>query len=99
MQAIVAMSRGRLIGEASLVQNRIQEFSRRVAGKGPTGAIGSVSARSQAHDKDARIAIAETGNGLSPVIPVTIGAALFPGHLLAMGDQARTLRARDDVAV
>ena len=34
-----------------------------IAGKGPAGAIGTMLARSQAHDQQAGVGIAERGNG------------------------------------
>jgi len=81
------------------VQHGIHEVAGSVAGEGASGAIGAVSAGSEAHDQDAGQRIAESGNGLAPVFPVAIRTALLAGDLLTIANQARTASAGDHVPV
>ena len=99
LEAVVAVGGRGLVGESGLVQHGIHEVAGSVAGEWASGAIGAVSAGSQSHDQDAGLGIAESGDGLAPVFPVAVGAALLAGDLLAIGNQARTASAGDHVPV
>ena len=88
-----------MVGESGLIQHREHEFSRSIARERASGAVGAVRARSQTHNKDASVGIAETGHGLAPVFAVAVSAALFAGNLLTVLDQARTSCAGDDLMV
>ena len=56
-------------------------------------------AGSEAHDKDARVRVAESRHRLAPVFPFAIGAALLARDLLAIGNEPRTARAADHFAI
>ena len=77
----------------------IHEVAGGVSRKRPAGAIGAVSTRREAEDNDPSLRIAEAGDGLPPIFPVYVGAPFFPGDLLAVGDQARTAPAGDNLAI
>jgi hypothetical protein len=49
-KAVVTPGCGRVIGEAGLVQYRIHEVSRRIAGERSPGAVGAMSARRETHN-------------------------------------------------
>ncbi len=81
------------------MQHGIHEVARSVSGEGAPGAIGAVGAGSESEHQDARLGIAETGNGLAPVLAVAVSAALLAGDLLAVGDQPRAACAVDNFRV
>lgn len=57
------------------MEDRIEEVARAVPGKWPTSTVGTVSARSEAKNQDARTRVAERRNGAAPVFPIGVGAA------------------------
>src|SRR5690242_8058496 len=54
---------------------------------------------SEAKNQELRLSIAESGNGLAPVFPFTIGAALFARDFLAVFHETRALAAGDNLFV
>src|SRR6266852_9988943 len=90
---VVTVGRRRLTSKSRFMQHRIHEVAGGVAGKGAAGAIGAVRAGSESEHEDAGMGIAESGNGLSPVLVVAVSAALLAGNLLAILDQTRAERA------
>src|SRR6266481_2059050 len=98
-QAIVAMRRGCLRGEAGFVQHRIHEVSRAVAGKRTASTVRSMSARRKTEDQHTSIGIAESRDWLGPVVPVEISTALFASDLLAVSDQTRTADTSYDLLI
>src|ERR1051326_4972130 len=52
----------------------------------------------QAHDEHARCRVAESRNGLTPVLPIAIRAPLLPRDLLAVSDQPRAAGGSDHIA-
>jgi hypothetical protein len=74
--------------EAGLVQNRVEEVSRPVAGKRPSRAVGSMRPRRQAQNHYACVRITERGNGTPPVLPGGICAAPHGGDMGAVFTQA-----------
>src|SRR5262249_4887068 len=75
------------------------EVAGSIPGEGAAGAIRTMRTRCQSHNQYPRIGITEAGDGLAPVVPLTIGAALFAGYLLAILHQAWTPRAANDFAI
>ena len=75
-QAILDMSSVRLVGEAGVVKDGIEEIARPVAGEDPTGAIAAVGSRREAQGQNASFRVAEAGHGTGPVGLVDVGAAL-----------------------
>src|SRR5579862_6458295 len=88
-----------LRGEARVVEHRIQEIARAVAGEGPAGAIRSMCARGEADDQDFGVGIAEGGDGASPVFPAGICPALGSRHLLAVLPQPHASIASNDARI
>ncbi len=70
------------------MQDGIHEVAGAVAGEGAAGAVGSVSARSEAEDEDAGVGIAEARNRLSPVLLVSVGFAAGLADAADIGDEA-----------
>ncbi len=86
--------------DAQIFQSfELHEVAGGVAGKGAAGAIGAVRAGSESEHEDAGMGIAESGNGLSPVLVVAVSAALLAGNLLAILDQTRAERAGNDFRI
>ena len=55
-----------LAGKAQFVQHWIHEVAGAIACEGAAGAVGSVSAGSEAEDQDAGERVSEAGNGAGP---------------------------------
>ncbi|GJQ39577.1 MAG: hypothetical protein JETCAE02_19890 [Anaerolineaceae bacterium] len=53
----------------------------------------------ESHHEDARLRVAESGDGLAPVFFVDIGLALDPRHFLAPSDEAGTETAGSDLLI
>ncbi len=97
--AIVAPGGQRLRSKAGLMQDRIHEVARTVAGKRTSSAVGAVSARCETENQQPGVGIAESRNRFGPVIPVHVGAPLLLPDLAAVSDQPVTTRAGDDFLV
>jgi hypothetical protein len=63
------------------------------------GIFDPVRAGGWSDDEHARLGIAEVGDGLAPVLSVTVGAALLARDLFAVGDEARAAGAGHDFVV
>jgi hypothetical protein len=74
LEAVVAMDGTGLAGKAQLVEDGIHEVAGTIAGEGPAGAIGSVSAGCEAQDKNAGERVSEARNRARPVGLVEVGA-------------------------
>ena len=78
------------------MQDGIHEVAGSVAGEATAGAIGSMSTRGEAENKDSGPWIAEAGNGASPVDLVLIGAPSGLPDAPAVVAQAGAALAGDD---
>lgn len=78
------------------MQAREEEIPRAVAGEVATGAVRAVGGGGEAEYDDARVRVAEAGDGAAPVGIVPEGGAFLAGDLLAPLDQAWAAAARDD---
>ena len=96
LEAVVATDGGWFAGQAELVEDRVHEVAGAVAGKWPAGAVGSVGARSEAHDEDAGVGVAESGHRFGPVLLVAIGFATSLADAANVGDEAGTASALCD---
>ena len=98
-QAVVRRRRVGLGSKPRAVERVVEEVSRAVAGEHAAGAVGSVGARREADDEQARRGVAERRDGLAPVVPAAVRAALYRGNPAAVGDQAGAALAGDDVGL
>lgn len=99
LEAVVTRGAGGLAGKPQLIEDRVHEGAGAVAGEGPAGAVGSVSAGSQAKDENAGAGIAETGDGAGPVGLILIGAAFgFADAPAVVAEPGATLTSDDGVA-
>lgn len=98
-EAVVALHRCRLAGEAGAIQRAIEKIARTIAGEHASGAIRAVRGGREAEDKKLGARIPETGNRLAPVIPVEEGAALGASDAFAIAHQARAFPAGDNFLV
>src|SRR6266536_4473686 len=98
-QTVIAVGAERLAGETNLVQHWIHEIAGSVSGERASGAVGSMSSRSQPKHDDASVGITEAWHRFAPVLPLAVSAALFDGDLLAIGNQARTASTGNDFSV
>ena len=96
LEAVPAADRGGLVRETGLVESLVEKIARAVAGENSSGAVASVSGGGEAQDEQLRAGIAESGDAASPIVPVAVGAALFAGNPLAVGDKTRALAAGGD---
>lgn len=78
------------------MQDGIHEISGSVAGERSAGAVGSVSARGEAEDKNSGSRVAEARNGASPVGLVLVGSALGFTDATAVLTEAGATIAGDD---
>src|SRR5262249_16948575 len=69
------------------------------AGKGTAGSVGSMGPGRQPQNQQASPRIAPSRHRLGPVFPVDVGAAFLLPNLSTMGNQARALRAGDDLLI
>jgi hypothetical protein len=95
-KAIVAGDGAGLAGEAQFVEHRVHEVAGAIASEWAAGAIGAVSAGSEAEDEDAGAGIAETGDGAGPVFMILVGAAAGVADAGTVLAQARAQFAGDD---
>src|SRR5215467_14014776 len=65
-EAVVGALRGRDVGEALGVEGGEEEVARAVAGEDAAGAVGAVRGGGQADQQQARVGVAEAGDGLAP---------------------------------
>src|SRR5277367_1248846 len=99
LQPVIAFGGVRLIGETGLMQDGEHKFPRRISGERTPSAIGAVRAGSEPEDENPRIGIAESGDGLSPVLAIAISAAFLASNPFAVFHQPRTAGASDDFGV
>src|SRR5581483_1546214 len=99
LQAVATMGCVRLVGKAGLVQDRIHEVARRIAGKRSSRPIRTVGSRGKAHYQDSRLRIAKAGHGLAPVVPIQVSAPFFARNFLAVFNQPRTTSTGNDFAI
>jgi hypothetical protein len=95
-ETVIAGDRAPLAGEAEVVEDGIHEVAGAVSGEGTAGAVGSVSAGSEAEDEDTRAGVAEAGNGPSPVGLVLIGATFGLRDTSAVDTETGAALAVDD---
>ena len=95
-KAVAPRRAQRLRGEASVVENAIQQVAGAVTGENTTRAIGSVGGGRESQYQQLRIGVAERRDGLTPVVPITIGAPFDLRDLRAVGVESGTAPARDD---
>ena len=98
-ESVTSMHGSWLRRESCLVQHTIEKMARTVSRKRPPSAIGSVCPWRQAQDQHAAIRIAPTRNRLGPIFKIAICAALLNTYLLAVRNQARTARARNNFLI
>jgi hypothetical protein len=96
LEAVVAVGGAGFAGQAQLVQDRVHEVARAVAGEGSAGAVGSVGAGCEAEDEDAGVGVSEAGNGARPVGLVEVGAAFGLADALTVFAEARAEIAGND---
>jgi hypothetical protein len=96
LETIVAGDGAGLAGEAKLMQDGIHEVARAIASEGTTGAIRSVSTRSQAKDENTGAGVAEARNGTGPVGLILVGTAFRFADAAAVVAQAGTALTGDD---
>jgi len=78
------------------MQDGIHEIAGSVAGEGTAGAVGSVSPRGKAEDKNSGSWVAEARNGTSPIGLVLVGSALGFTDATAVLTEAGATFAGDD---
>lgn len=94
IQAVVAADGSGLVGETGPVERVKQEIPGTVARESPACAIAAVRGGSKANDEKLGFCIAETREGLAPVVAVQKGTAFGTSDGFAIADQTRTLTAR-----
>lgn len=97
-EAVVAVGRGGLVGEAGFVEGAEEEVAGAVAGEDAAGAVGAMGAGGEAEDEEAGGGVAKAGDGAAPVRFRLVGAALDLRDVLAVIAQAGTEVAGSDVA-
>src|ERR1700745_3906264 len=88
--AVVQVSGVGLGCKSSVVEHRIHEISGAIASERTTRAVGTMRSWCEAEDDDPGIDVSEAGNGLRPIFPIHVGAALLAPYLFPIGDQPRT---------
>ncbi len=78
------------------MEDGIHEVAGAVAGEGAAGAVGSVSAGSEAEDEDASLRVAKAGDGAGPVGLVEVGPAPGFADVSAVVAKAWAALARND---
>ena len=98
-EAVVTIGGGGLAGESNLVQHGIHEVAAGIARERASGAVGAMRPGSKSHDEHARVGVAESRDGLAPIFPVAVCAALLARNLFAVRHQTRAKGAGNDFAV
>src|SRR5262245_31009171 len=93
------MSSGRLRSDTNLVQHRIHKIARTIACERPARAVGTMRARRQAQNQDARIGIAEPRHRLAPILPIQIRSPFFTGNLAAVVNEPWTTSAGNNIGI
>ena len=96
LQAIADVGRRRLIAKSGLIHGPVEKVAGSVAGEHSASAVGSMRCGCQPNDQEACLQIAKVRYGLTVVLIIAKGRSLFACDLLAMGVQARALRAGGD---
>ena len=96
LEAIFAGDGAGFGGEAELVEDRIHEIARAVAGEGAAGTVGTVGSGGEAEDEDAGAGIAKAGDGAGPVGLVLVGASLGLADAAAVFAKTGAAFAGDD---
>ena len=101
LETVVARHARGLARSAGAVEGRVEEVARPVAREDPPRPVCPVSARGESPTRksQARSWIAESRNGLSPVVGPAETSDLLRRHALAPGDQARAGAAAGDLVV
>jgi hypothetical protein len=89
-EAVLDVCGVRLVGEAGVMEDGIEEAAGAVAGEDSAGAVAAVGSGGEAQGQDAGFGVAETGNGPGPVGLVDVGAALALADALAILAKSRT---------
>lgn len=98
LEAVIAGDGTGLCSEAKLVQNRVHEVSRAIAGEGPAGTVSSMGARRETENQNTGARIAKAGNGSRPVGLVKISSPFgLPDTATIIAQPGTTLAARDGV--
>src|SRR5262249_56654361 len=97
-EAVAGMRRRRLIGEAGLVQRAKEPVAAAVPREHTPRPVAAVSGRSEAHDENARLRIAEARKRTRPVALAVIARRGHGRHPLAIRDATPAAPARDDAA-
>lgn len=99
LQAVFAVFRGRLICETGFVKCSIEKIPGAVSGEHAPGAIRAVRCGSESKNHDLRLRVAEPWDGLAPVLPFAIRAALFARDFFPVFHEAVTFAASDNFLV
>ena len=99
LKAVVAGDGARFAGQAELVENRVHEVARAVAGEGTAGTVGSVGSGGKPDDEDTCAGVAKAWDGPSPIGLVLVGAALGFADAAAVVAKAGATLAADDGTV
>ena len=98
-QSVLARHAGGMGSESGLVEHLIQDLARTVAGEHPAGPVGTMRARSESQNQDARGRIAERRYGKSPIGLVAVCAPFELRDFCRMPPQTGAAFTGDDFTV
>lgn len=99
LEAVVASDGSGFVSEAEVVQDGVHEVTGAVPGEGASGAVGTMCSGSESNDEDTGARVSKAGDGACPVGLVLVGAAASGSDALAVGAEAGTEFAVDDVVL
>jgi hypothetical protein len=98
-EAIVAVRRTRLIGEAGAMQGLVEKIARAIAGEHASGAICSMRRGRKPKNQQLRTGIPKARNGLAPIFPFAKREAFFARDFFAVAHKARARPALDNFLI
>ncbi len=98
-ESVFAIRRSGLIGKSRAEQRLVKKIAGAIAREHSSRAIGAVRSRRKPQNQKLGARIAETRNGLAPIIPSKERTALVPRDLFAIPYQSRTLAAENDFLI
>lgn len=98
-ESVVPMRRLRLGGKAVSPQGLIEPIAASITGKHPSRSVATMGGRGQAYDQKARFRVSKPRKWTPPVGPLPVLPPLGVSDLLPVGNEARALRALDDLVI
>jgi hypothetical protein len=99
LQPVFAVDGGWLVCETCLEKTREEKVAGRIAGENAARPVSPVSGGGEAHDPDPGERVAESRNGMLPVVLPPVAARGIDGNILTPTNQARTVAALGDPRV